>query len=63
MLPNSKTRILNAIEDLTTLLSEHDDNEELKTAEEWKIAEATLAEATAFVETIWAKRIEVIINV
>ena len=52
MLPNSKTRIHNAIEDLTALLNENDINEELKTSEEWKVAEQILAEVTNFVETI-----------
>eukprot|EP00347_Sterkiella_histriomuscorum_P019946 403339687 len=52
MLPNSKTRIENALEDLKNLMSEHDDNEELRATEDWQLAEQTLAEVLAFVETI-----------
>ena len=52
MLPNTKTRIETALEDLKSLLSEHEENDDLKAVEEWKLAEQTLAEAAAFVETI-----------
>jgi hypothetical protein len=52
MLPNTKTRIETALEDLKGFLSEHEQNEELVASEDWKTAEATLAEALAFVETI-----------
>lgn len=52
MLPNSKIRIENALEDLKAFMSEHDENEELKATEDWITAEQTLAEVTAFVETI-----------
>ena len=52
MLPNTKTRIETALEDLKNLMSEYDENEELKTAEEWISGEQTLAEVLAFVETI-----------
>ncbi len=52
MLPNSKTRIEAAFEDLRNLMSEHEDNEELKAAEDWILAEQTLAAASAFIESI-----------
>ncbi len=52
MLPNSKTRIENAIEDLKNFMSEHEENDELKVTEDWQVAEQTLAEVVAFVETI-----------
>lgn len=52
MLPNTKVRIENALEDLKNFMSEHEENEELKTAEEWITAEQTLASVMAFVETI-----------
>ena len=52
MLPNSKTRIENALEDLKSFMSEHDEDEELKATEDWQTAEKTLAEVMAFVETI-----------
>ena len=52
MLPNTKTRIETALEDLKSFLSEHEENDDLKAVEEWKLAEQTLAEAAAFVETI-----------
>lgn len=52
MLPNSKTRIENALEDLKNFMSEQEENEELKATEDWQVAEQTLAEVTAFVETI-----------
>jgi len=52
MLPNCKTRIEGAQEELQNFLSENEDNNEMKETEEWKLAEQTLAEVTAFVETI-----------
>lgn len=52
MLPNCKTRIESAIEDLKTFMSENEENESLKTSEDWQTAEAALAESTAFFETI-----------
>ena len=52
MLPNTKLRIESAIEDLKMMMSANEENEELKAGEDWKAAEMTLAEATAFVETI-----------
>lgn len=52
MLPNAKIRIESALEDLKNLMSENEENEELKAGEDWKAAEQTLAEAMAFVETI-----------
>lgn len=52
MLPNSKTRIESALEDLQNLMSENEENNELKDTEDWKVAEQTLAEVKAFVETI-----------
>lgn len=52
MLPNAKNRIESALEDLKSFLSEYESNEELRASEDWATAEATLAEATAFVETI-----------
>ena len=53
MLPNTKTRVESALEELNSLMSQHESNDELKATEDWKAAEITLAEATAFVETIW----------
>ena len=52
MLPNTKTRIDGALEELKNLLSEHEDSVELKATDEWKMAEQTLAEACVFVDTI-----------
>lgn len=52
MLPNTKVRIETALWDLKNLMSEHEENDELKAGEDWKTAEQTLAEASAFVETI-----------
>ena len=52
MLPNAKTRIESAIEDLKSMLSSNEGDAELIASEDWKAAEATLAEVTAFVETI-----------
>ena len=52
MLPNTKMRIEGALEDLKMLMSANEDQEEMKATEDWKAAEQTLAEATAFVETI-----------
>jgi hypothetical protein len=52
MLPNSKVRIENALEDLKNFMSEHEENDELKATEDWQAAEATMAEVLAFVETI-----------
>lgn len=52
MLPNTKMRIESALEVLKNFLSELDQNDALKETEDWQTAEKTLAEATAFVETI-----------
>jgi hypothetical protein len=52
MLPNTKTRIQSALEELKNLLTDAGDNEELVATEDWKVAEQTLAEVTAFIETI-----------
>ena len=52
ILPNCKSRIESTMEDLQNLLSENENNDELKETEDWKIAEQVLAEVTAFVETI-----------
>jgi hypothetical protein len=52
MLPNTKTRIQGALEDLKNVMCENELNEELKTTEDWKVADQTLAEVTAFIETI-----------
>ncbi|CDW71447.1 beta-tubulin folding cofactor a [Stylonychia lemnae] len=52
MLPNTKTRIENALEDLKNFMSEHEENDEMKTTEDWQTAEQTLAEVMAFVESI-----------
>jgi cbb3-type cytochrome oxidase cytochrome c subunit len=52
MLPNSKVRIENALEDLKNFMSEHEDNEELKATEDWQVAEGAIAEISAFVESI-----------
>ncbi len=39
MLPNCKSRTETALEDLKALMSEHEENEELKATEDWKAAE------------------------
>lgn len=39
MLPNCKNKIEGCIEELKNLMSEHEEEEELKQGEEWKIAE------------------------
>ncbi len=52
MLPNAKTRLEAALEDLKGFLGDNEQNEELVASEDWKAAEATLAEASAFIETI-----------
>lgn len=52
MLPNCKIRIETALEDLKNFMSENEQSEELVQSEDWTAAEQTLAEATAFVETI-----------
>lgn len=52
MLPNAKTRIESALEDLKAMMSEHEENDELKATEDWQTAEQTLAEATAFADSI-----------
>ncbi len=52
VLNGSKVRIQTALDDLQNLMSEHEENEELKAGEDWKTSEQTLAEAAAFVETI-----------
>jgi len=39
MLPNTKTRIENALEELKNFMSEHDENEEIKATEDWQTAE------------------------
>ena len=52
LLPSCKTKIENAIEDLQNFLSQNDENDEVKELEEWKLAEQTLAEVSAFAETI-----------
>ena len=52
MLPNSKARIENALEELKNFMSENEENDELKSTEDWQTAEATLAEVMAFIETI-----------
>ena len=52
MLPNSKTRIENALEELQGLMSEHEGNEEIEAAEEWTVAKAQVEESAAFAETI-----------
>ena len=52
MLPNAKSRIESALEDLKNIMSENETNDELKATEDWKTAEQTLAEASAFVEGI-----------
>jgi hypothetical protein len=52
MLPNAKTRVEAALEDLKNFLGDNESSEELVASEDWKAAEAVLAEATAFIETI-----------
>jgi hypothetical protein len=39
MLPNTKTRIEAALEDLKNLMSEHEENDELKAGDDWKVSE------------------------
>ena len=52
MLPNAKTRIETALEDLEGFLGSNQENAELVASEDWKAAEQALAEVKAFVETI-----------
>jgi hypothetical protein len=52
MLPNAKTRIDSALEDLKNFMSEQEGSQELVEGEDWKAAEQQLAEGTAFIETI-----------
>lgn len=52
MLPNAKTRLESALEDLKNMMQDNQANEELVASEDWKAAESTLAEASAFIETI-----------
>lgn len=52
MLPICQSKINGAVEDVRNLLDENEPNEELKVMEEWKLAETTLNEALAFLETI-----------
>lgn len=52
MLPNCKTRIMAALSEVEGLIEQNAANEELVQHEDWATANATLAEATAFVETI-----------
>ena len=52
MIPNCKTRIQGALEDLENLMQDLDDNAELKETEDWKTAEQLLAEVKAFAETM-----------
>ena len=52
MLPNTKMRIEGALEDLKMLMVANEGQAELVASEDWKAAEQTLAEASAFVETI-----------
>ena len=35
MLPNAKARVETALEELNNMMSEHEDNAELKASEEW----------------------------
>ena len=52
MLPNSKVRIENALEDLKNFMSEQEENQELRASEDWQAAENAIAEISAFVESI-----------
>ena len=52
MLPNAKSRIESALEDLKNIMSENENNDELKATEDWTTAEQTLAVGSAFVEGI-----------
>lgn len=52
MVPNCKTRIQSALEDLENLLTDLDGDAELKETEDWKTAEKLLAEVKAFAETL-----------
>jgi len=52
MLPITHSKINAAVEDVRNLLDENDSNEELKQTEDWQLANSTLNEALAFLETI-----------
>lgn len=52
MLPICHSKINAVVEDVRNLLDENESNEELKQAEEWQLANSTLNEALAFLETI-----------
>lgn len=52
MLPNCQSRINVAAEDVRNVLDENEANDELKQTEEWQLANSTLNEALAFLETI-----------
>lgn len=53
MLPITHSKINAAVEDVRNLLDENESNEEFKQTEEWQLANSTLNEALAFLETIW----------
>lgn len=52
MLPMCQSKISGNVEDVRNLLDENDQNEELKQLEDWQVANSTLNEALAFLETI-----------
>lgn len=52
MLPITHSKINAAVEDVRNLLDENESNEEFKQTEEWQLANSTLNEALAFLETI-----------
>ena len=51
IIPTCRVKIEGCLEDLKNFMTDHEEDNEMKEAEEWKLAEQTLAEVTAFVET------------
>jgi tubulin-specific chaperone A len=52
LIPNCKTRIEQAIDDLEGVMAEKEEVEGIKETAEWKAAEPLVEEAKAFLETI-----------
>lgn len=52
MLPNAKSRIEIAVEDLQSFMGDIEETEETAATEEWKDAQQSLASAVAFAQTI-----------
>lgn len=53
MLPNSKTRIENSLEELQGQMAEYEGTEDVEVSEEWTAAKAQVEASAAFMETIW----------